>query len=108
MLRRKKQYVEQIVVVTDEEENAEPRLVPSLIKYRAELKADPSICFVKVTGATSRLETECQRAGILADAYQFQGDYYALPNLIPLLARPSKLELLQEILEYPLPVRKSG
>ena len=34
------------------------------------------------------------------------GDYYALPNLVPLLARPSKLELLQEILEYPLPQRR--
>ena len=108
MLRRKKQYVEQIVVVTDEGENAEPKFVPALMKYRTELKADPSVCFVKVTGATSQLENECKAAGIVADAYQFNGDYYALPNLVPLLARPSKLELLQEILEYPLPVRKGA
>jgi hypothetical protein len=107
MLRRKKQYVEQIVVVTDEGENAEPKFVPTLQKYREELKADPAVCFVKVTGATSQLEDECKKAGIAADAYQFTGDYYALPNLVPLLARPSKLELLQEILEYPLPVRRS-
>jgi hypothetical protein len=40
------------------------------------------------------------------DAFQFTGDYYSLPNLVPLLARPSKLELLIEILEYPLPARK--
>ena len=106
-LRRKKQYVEQIVVVTDEGENAEPRFVPALQKYREELKADPAICFVKVTGATSELEDACKTAGIAADAYQFNGDYYALPNLVPLLARPSKLELLQEILEYPLPLRRA-
>ena len=106
MLRRKQQYVEQIVVVTDEGENADPKFVPTLMKYRAELKADPAVCFVKVTGATSQLENECQAAGIVADAYQFNGDYYALPNLVPLLARPSKLELLQEILEYPLPTRR--
>ena len=105
-MRRKKQYVEQIVVVTDEGENAEPRFVPTLQKYRAELNADPAVCFVKVTGATSQLEDECKKAGIAADAYQFNGDYYALPNLVPLLARPSKLELLQEILEYPLPARQ--
>jgi hypothetical protein len=105
-LRRKKQYVEQLVIVTDEGENAEPRFVPTLLKYREELKADPAICFVKVSGATTQLEDECKKAGLTADAYQFTGDYYALPNLVPLLARPSKLELLQEILEYPLPVRR--
>lgn len=106
MLRRKKQYVEQIVVVTDEGENAEPRFVPALVKYRDELKADPAVCFVKVAGATTQLEDECKKAGLAADAYQFAGDYYALPNLIPILVRPSKLELLQEILEYPLPQRR--
>jgi hypothetical protein len=108
MLRRKKQYVEQFVVVTDEGENAEPRFVPTLLKYREELKADPAVCFVKVTGATTQLEDECKKAGIATDAYQFSGDYYALPNLVPLLARPSKLELLQEVLEYPLPTRRPG
>lgn len=107
-LRRKKQYVEQIVVVTDEGENAEPKFVAALQKYRAEMKADPAVCFVKVTGATSQLEDECKAAGIVTDAYQFSGDYYALPNLVPLLARPSKLELLQEILEYPLPQRRAA
>jgi hypothetical protein len=106
LLRRKKQYVEQVVVVTDEGENADPRFVPALQKYREELKADPAVCFVKVEGATSQLEDECKRAGITADAYQFKGDYYSLPNLVPLLARPSKLELLQEVLEYPLPQRR--
>jgi hypothetical protein len=108
MLRRKKQYVEQLVVVTDEEENGDPRFVPTLLKYREELKADPAICFVKTPGAKTQLEDECRKAGLVADAYQFAGDYYALPNLVPLLARPSKLELLQEILEYPLPARKGA
>ena len=32
-------------------------------------------------------------------------DYYSLPNLVPLLARPSRLDLLMEIMEYPLPKR---
>jgi hypothetical protein len=86
-LRKKRQYVEQIVVVTDEGENAEPKFVPALLKYREELKADPSVYFVKVTGATAQLEDECRKAGIMTDAYQFSGDYYALPNLVPLLAR---------------------
>ena len=57
-------------------------------------------------GAQTQLEEQCRAAGIQADAFQFTGDYYALPNLVPLLARPSKLDLLMEILEHPLPARK--
>lgn len=40
------------------------------------------------------------------DVFQFAGDYYSLPNLVPLLSRPSKLELLMEIMQFPLPQRK--
>ena len=105
-MRRKKQYVEQLILVTDEGENTPPLFVDSLRKYREEVKADPSVCFVRTPGASTQLEVGCQRADIPADAFQFTGDYYALPNLVPLLSRPSRLELLMEILEYPLPTRK--
>jgi hypothetical protein len=40
------------------------------------------------------------------DTFTFAGDYYSLPNLVPLLSRPSRLELLIEILDAPLPVRE--
>ncbi len=106
MLRRKKQYVEQIIMVTDEEENTAPLFVETLKKYREELKADPNVCFVRTPRAGTQLEDQCHKAGIVTDAFQFTGDYYSLPNLVPMLARPSKLDLLMEILEYPLPVRK--
>jgi hypothetical protein len=103
---RKRQYAEQLIVVTDEGENAPPLFVDSLKKYREELKADPTICFVRTPGASTHLEDRCREAGIATDAFQFTGDYYSLPNLVPLLARPSKFELLMEIMEYPLPTRK--
>jgi hypothetical protein len=106
LLRRKKQYVEQIIMVTDEGENTPPLFVETLKKYREEVKTDPNVCFIKTPGAVTLLEDQCRKAGIMADAFQFTGDYYALPNLVPLLSRPSKLELLLEILEYPLPARK--
>jgi len=105
-MRRKRQYVEQIIVVTDEEENTAPLFVPTLNKYCEEVKADPTVCFVRTPGARALLEDQCRSAGIVADGFQFTGDYYALPNLVPLLSRPSKLDLLMEILEYPLPARK--
>jgi len=105
-LRRKQQVVEQLVVVTDEGENAPPFFVDALRKYCEDVRVEPAVCFVRTPGATSHLEERCRQAGIAADAFQFEGDYYALPNLVPLLTRPSRLELLMEILEYPLPVRK--
>ncbi len=105
-MTRKRQYVEQIVLVTDEGENTAPLFVDSLAKYRTEVQADPNVCIVKTPGAGTYLEERCRQAGVMCDAFQFTGDYYALPNLVPLLARPSKLELLMEIMEYPLPARK--
>jgi hypothetical protein len=105
-MTRKRQYVEQIIVVTDEGENTAPLFVNALAKYRDEVKADPNVCFVRTPGAGTQLEEQCRNAGILCDAFQFTGDYYALPNLVPLLSRPSKLELLMEIMDYPLPRRQ--
>ena len=79
-----------------------------LQKYRSDLKADPNVCIVRTPGATSGLETQCRAAGISVDTFQFAGDYYSLPNLVPLLSKPSKLDLLMEIVEYPLPKRRSA
>jgi len=106
-LRLKRHYVEQLIVVTDEGENTPPLFVDALAKYRKDVKAEPNLCFVRTPGATQQLEESCRKAGFVVDAFQFTGDYYALPNLVPMLARPSKLELLMEIMEYPLPMRKS-
>ncbi len=107
-LRQKRQYVEQIILVTDEGENTPPCFTQSLQKYREELNADPNVCFVKTRGASQMLETQMKAAGLAADAFQFSGDYYALPNLIPMLSQSSRTEMLMEIMEYPLPVRRSS
>src|SRR5579883_506639 len=105
-MRRKKQFVEQIVVVTDDEEYTPPHFVESLLKYRQALSADPSICFVKVPDSSTRLEDQCKRAGIKATIFDFKGDYYSLPNLLALLEPPSEFDLLMEIMDYPLPERR--
>ncbi len=104
----KGQYVEQIILVTDEGENTAPLFAPTLPKYRESVKADPNVCVVRVPGSTAGIEIACRNSGITVDVFQFAGDYYALPNLVPLLSKPSKLELLMEILDYPLPQRKSA
>lgn len=107
IMRLKKQSVEQIIVVTDEEENTRPHLAEVLPRYREELKADPNVVIVKVGGASGRLEHSLQQAGAGCETFAFGGDYYSLPNLVPMLSRPSRLELLLEILETPLPTREN-
>jgi hypothetical protein len=108
MMRRGRQAVEQIVMVTDEEENQRPYFVETLKLYSRELGVAPHVVFVKTRGASNQLEAQCQSEHVPFDTYQFAGDYYALPNLVPLLARPSRLDLLLDIMAYPLPRRKAA
>jgi hypothetical protein len=105
---RSKQMVEQIILVTDEGETTAPSFVNALKKYKEVTKADPTIAIVKTPGASATIEADATRNGITIDAWQFSGDYYSLPNLIPFLTKPSKLDLLMEIMQTPLPQRKSN
>ncbi len=107
-MRKKKQRVEQIIMVTDEGENTAPLFKDAYEAYSQELNVRPAVIFVKVGGASNQLEQACATLGIQPSAFTFKGDYYALTNLIPLLTRPSMLELLMEIMGYPLPKRKAA
>lgn len=105
-LMAKKQFVENIVLITDEGENTAPYFFDVLDKYKKAMNADPSICIVKTEKATTKMEDAGRAKGITIDAWQFSGDYYGLPNLIKFLTKPSKLELLMEIMGWKLPARK--
>ena len=61
---------------------------------------------VRVDGSCNWLESQLkgQQAPVV-ETFTFAGDYYSLPNLVPLLPRPSRLDLLMEILDTPLPAR---
>jgi hypothetical protein len=105
-MRRKNLRVEQIVMITDEGENTPPRFKDAYQAYETAMNIRPDVIFVKV-GFTSRaLEQDCKELGIATNAFEFRGDYYALPNVVPFLTRPSTMELVMEILNYPLPQRK--
>lgn len=109
MLRRKKEYVEQIIMVTDEGENSSPPFLTTLQNYMKEMNVAPRVVFVKCgTRHSSKLEGLCQRNGIDYEAYTFDGDYYSLPGLIQYLSKPSKIDLLMEIMSYELPERKAA
>ncbi len=107
-MARKRQYVEQFILITDEGENSNPLFASALKDYQAAMKVEPSVVIVRTPGGVRSVESHLKQQKIAVDAFQFAGDYYSLPNLVPLLSRPSKLELLLEIMDYPLPHRKAG
>lgn len=104
-MRLKQQAVEQIIIVTDEGENTHPYFNNVYPRYCEELKVNPNVIIVKVGNHCNYLEQQLQQSQVTFDTVTFAGDYYSLPNLVPLLSRPSRLELLMEILETQLPVR---
>jgi hypothetical protein len=108
VMRLKRQLVEQIIIVTDEDENTAPYFEAVLRRYVEELKTEPNVLIVKVGHCSDHLERCLSQASRAFDTFTFAGDYYALPNLVPLLSRPSRLELLLEILETQLPKRDEG
>ena len=105
-MQKKGQRVEQIIVVTDEGENVAPYFVDAYREYARALLVDPNVIIVKVGQACNYTEQALTRASVPFDTFTFSGDYYSLPNLIPMLARPSRLELLLDIMAIPLPVRE--
>ena len=95
-------------MITDEQQNTPPPFVSALCEYRKALQADPSVVIVRTPGGSDYVEQQCRRENVQVDVFNFAGDYYSLPNLVPMLSRPSKMELLMEIMDYPLPKRKSA
>lgn len=104
-MRLHQEAVEQIIIVTDEGENTRPFFNTVYPRYCEELKVAPNVVIVKVGHHSDYLERQLQQNQVAFETFTFAGDYYSLPNLVPLLSRPSRLELLMEILETPLPVR---
>jgi hypothetical protein len=105
-MRRKKQIVDRIVIVTDEGENAAPYFSEAYKTYCREFAVMPNVVIVRVGSHYNWLETQLKQQQAPVETFTFAGDYYSLPNLVPLLSRPSRLDLLMEILETALPVRQ--
>jgi len=98
-------YVEQVVLVTDTGENTAPYLRDAWAEYAREMQSAPSVIVVQVGSAHGGFTTALQQRGIEVMHYVFSGDYYALPNVLNILAAPSRRELVELIIQYPLPQR---
>jgi len=69
----------------------------------------PRVIFVNCgKWSCDKLEKECEQAGIEYEAIKVPdgADYYSLPNLIPLLTAAGRLDLLEDIMQVPLPTRE--
>ena len=107
-LRRRDQRVEQIVMVTDEGENTAPRFIDAYKAYAAATGIKPAVILVRVGRWVDFVEAACHRLGVPPNVFHFKGDYYALPNVIPLLTFPSLADMVMEVLDYPLPERAAA
>ena len=105
--RLKDKEVEQIVVISDGEHNSPPSFSTMLEQYEKAHKRQVRVIFVKVSPAPTPfvraqsqaltpLETEM--AGKDFTVINFNGDYYNLPNVIPLLCSGNNFELVEEVL----------
>ena len=106
-MRQEHVYVEQLALVTDEGENTAPYFRDAYADYVNEMSVAPSVIIVQVGGQNPAFVRGLQERGIEVMRYQFAGDLYSLPNVLPLLSMPSKAELVNLIMQYELPRRMS-
>ena len=105
VMRMNGERADQIVIVTDEGDNTAPFFHDAYLRYGNELALRPDVLIVRVGGAVNTVEKNLLSVGVASQVFTFAGDYYSLPNLIPLLSRPSRIELLAEIMKTKLPSR---
>jgi hypothetical protein len=104
-MRKEGQRAEQIVVVTDEGDNTAPLFADAYARYADDFGLRPDVIIVRVGSASNVVERGLLALGVATQIFTFGGDYYSLPNLLPLLSRPNRIELLAEIMKTPLPSR---
>jgi hypothetical protein len=112
-LLRRGHVVDQIVIITDEMENQAPYFTDVYKKYCAQFKCTPHVVVINVTGNAAHsfsdqvLHNSLEREKITYDMYKpANSDYYGLPGLVTLLSRKSKLDLVYEVMDTPLLVRR--
>lgn len=102
---------EQIVIITDEGENGRPEFHELLSEYKSKFGMMPDIVIVSMGRHASfnrnKVVNSCKNAGATVNAVDVQDiDKISIPNLIQLLSKKSIFDLVQEILQLPLPTKE--
>ncbi|MBS2036418.1 hypothetical protein JST97_15615 [bacterium] len=88
---------EQVLLISDGVENTRPFFCEELKRTGRDIE----VVWLKVGGqARTKLDESAERLGVPMRIIPFNGDYYNLPNLVPMLC--SRRTLVSEVLEYPL------
>lgn len=95
-----KREVDQILLISDGEENSRPYFREMLERYESWTGKQCRVIFLKVGDKLTTLETSMK--GKEMTIIPFNGDYYSLPNVIPLLCSAGNFELVGEIMSRPL------
>ncbi len=96
------QEIEQIILISDGEENTPPYFRIMLEKYEKLHQKEVRVLFIKVNKTAMNSPLELQMEGKNFTVISFNGDYYNLPNVIPLLIKGDHHDLVWEILKTPL------
>jgi len=97
-------HYEQIVLISDGEENTAPFFGPELTEYQSRTGRQVKVFWINVKGlGHETIEEDCRRRKFQLQNIPFKGDYYNLPNLIPLLCQQQeRASLVQSVLDSPL------
>jgi len=93
--------IEQILIISDGEENTAPRFRDALQAYEAKHRRKVRVVFLKVS-ATAHTPLDDDLKGRDGMVIPFAGDYYTLPNVIPMLCTGDNYELVDEVMQLPL------
>jgi hypothetical protein len=104
-LARERYYVEKVVIITDMGDNTNPLFHEAYAQYEQAMGIGPQVIIVAVGGSNPRFLNHLNEHGIPHTIWTFAGDYYSLPNLLPLLATPGRAELVEQVMAVALPTR---
>jgi len=105
-LMDEKRAVEQILLLTDGNENSAPFFVPVYRAYQSTMLISPHIVVIKMGHSSDGLQNKLSTAGISHTIFTFGEDGMFLDQLIMILAGPTQTEMVDEIINTPLPVRE--
>jgi hypothetical protein len=111
LMTRAKIKVDQIVMITDEGENQNPTFTKALQDYSTAMGIRPTVMILRVYSNRMYRHTiitdSLRRNGFEVEDLEITGtDYYSEPTILQFLTRKSKLELLMEVMTWPVPQRK--
>lgn len=105
-LLRKRVEIDHLVFFTDVEETRTPNFVPAYQEYAQEMKRTPEVTFLEIGKVDQAFYPRLDQAGIAYNRIAFTSDDYSMTQLVGLLGKASRGEVISAILATPLPNRE--